>query len=185
MNKTDIEEKISEPIKYASFNIRFIASSIDMFIIMIFSSPIIEFIDGRMFVPINIDKFNIFTDPTILNDLQKFLPAFLQFVKENQLIERSIFTNLIELFFVAIYILPFWFYYSSTPGKMLFRLKIKDSITGIDMTHQQSIIRFIGYIISFLPLTLGFIWISLNKKKLGFHDMIAKTIVVVSPKKTK
>lgn len=36
----------------------------------------------------------------------------------------------------------------------------------------------LGYILSTLPLCLGFIWIAFDGKKRGWHDMIAGTLVV-------
>jgi uncharacterized RDD family membrane protein YckC len=29
-----------------------------------------------------------------------------------------------------------------------------------------------------LPLCLGFVWVAFDRRKRGFHDMIAKTVVV-------
>jgi uncharacterized RDD family membrane protein YckC len=67
---------------------------------------------------------------------------------------------------------------------MLFRLQIRDAKTGNLMSEGQAVARFLGYLASGLPLSLGFLWILLNKKRRGFHDFIAGTVVVVKPKKT-
>ena len=50
-------------------------------------------------------------------------------------------------------------------------------------THQkpgvmQSVVRYFAYIVSFMPLYLGFIWIYFDKRKQGFHDKIAGTVVI-------
>lgn len=102
---------------------------------------------------------------------------------EQHLLERAFMQNLFTFICFAAYILPFWFCYSATPGKMLMRIKIVDAATLQPMSKEKSIIRFFSYIVSFVPLTFGFIWIMLNKKKLGFHDMLAKTVVIVQTKK--
>ncbi|MGA7985503.1 MAG: RDD family protein [Burkholderiales bacterium] len=39
-------------------------------------------------------------------------------------------------------------------------------------------IRFLGYFVSIVPLGLGFLWIAFDRKKRGWHDLIAGTVVV-------
>jgi uncharacterized RDD family membrane protein YckC len=38
--------------------------------------------------------------------------------------------------------------------------------------------RYVGYIISTIPLCLGFLWVGFDSKKQGWHDKIAGTVVV-------
>jgi len=89
------------------------------------------------------------------------------------------------------YIFPFavtillWNRFASTPGKMLFRLKIVDKNTLNEIPGLQSVKRYVGYFVSFFPFGLGFIWIAFDKQKRGFHDMIADTLVVYTPKEDK
>ena len=49
-------------------------------------------------------------------------------------------------------------------------------------THDPEIptefVRYFAYIVSFMPLYLGFIWIYFDKRKQGFHDKIAGTVVI-------
>lgn len=86
--------------------------------------------------------------------------------------------------FLITYVLPFvvtilfWVYKSATPGKMAVKLKVVDAKTGNPPTVKQSIIRYVGYYISIIPLFLGFIWIAWDSKKQGWHDKIAGTVVV-------
>ena len=42
----------------------------------------------------------------------------------------------------------------------------------------SSVVRFVGYIISWIPLGLGFLMAAFQKRKLALHDMIAGTEVV-------
>lgn len=78
----------------------------------------------------------------------------------------------------AIAVLCFWFCCSATPGKMLFKMQIVDAKTGKKPSRTQFFIRYIGYFLAFLPLGLGFIWIHYDKKKQGWHDKLAGTVVV-------
>ncbi|MFW2124742.1 RDD family protein, partial [Acinetobacter ursingii] len=42
----------------------------------------------------------------------------------------------------------------------------------------QGIIRYIGYIPATLVLFIGLIWVAFDSKKQGWHDKMAKTVVV-------
>ena len=72
----------------------------------------------------------------------------------------------------------FWLKVQATPGKMLFSLKVLDELTGKPLTLQQSLIRYVGYFVSAFALLFGFIWIAFDAKKQGWHDKMARTVVV-------
>ncbi|HIF8966878.1 TPA: RDD family protein, partial [Vibrio cholerae] len=78
----------------------------------------------------------------------------------------------------------FWNFKSATPGKMLLKLKVVDEHTLNKLTFKQSIIRYLSYYISLLGFFIGFFWIFFNKKNQGWHDKIAKTIVIKLPSST-
>ena len=85
---------------------------------------------------------------------------------------------LISYVFPFVATILFWIYKSATPGKMVVKLKVVDAKTGNPPSVQQSIIRYIGYFISTLPLFLGFIWVAWDRKKQGWHDKMAGTVVI-------
>ncbi len=66
---------------------------------------------------------------------------------------------IISYVFPVVATILFWLYKSATPGKMALSVKIVDAKTGNLPTVSQSIIRYIGYYVSLLPLGLGFLWI--------------------------
>jgi uncharacterized RDD family membrane protein YckC len=65
----------------------------------------------------------------------------------------------------------------ATVGKRLLGLRVTDD-NGGQLTMARSFGRNIAKIISYLPLGLGFIWAIWSKRKRGWHDMIAKTLVI-------
>ena len=71
-----------------------------------------------------------------------------------------------------------WVKFAGTPGKRLLRLKVLDEKSGENLTVGQAILRYIGYFPSTLVFFLGFIWIAFDSKKQGWHDKIAKSVVV-------
>ena len=73
-----------------------------------------------------------------------------------------------------------WKKWNSTPGKMLFGIKIVDEKTMKEPSTGQCLLRFLGYIVSTFTLFIGFLMIGFNKRKKGLHDYIAGTIVIYS-----
>ncbi|EDN67517.1 membrane protein [Beggiatoa sp. PS] len=74
----------------------------------------------------------------------------------------------------------FWLHFFGTPGKMATNLKIVDAKTGNKLTLGQAIGRYFAYIPAILPLGLGIIWVGIDKKKQGWHDKLAGTVVIKS-----
>lgn len=75
------------------------------------------------------------------------------------------------------YVLIFWIWQSATPGKLICKIKIINE-DGTELNWKRAVVRFFAYIISALPILIGFIWIGFDRKKQGWHDKIAKTYVV-------
>ena len=86
--------------------------------------------------------------------------------------------------FIFQYILPaiaviiLWIYKSATPGKMLTGLILVDAKTGEKPSNRQFIVRYLGYYVSIIPLSLGIIWVGIDKRKQGWHDKLAGTVVI-------
>lgn len=75
-------------------------------------------------------------------------------------------------------IVLFWVYRSASPGKMVFSARIVDAKTGQDPSAGQCVVRYLGYFVSALPLGLGFLWVAFDRRKQGWHDKLAGTVVV-------
>jgi uncharacterized RDD family membrane protein YckC len=78
----------------------------------------------------------------------------------------------------AVAVVLFWIYRQATPGKMAIGARIVDATTGGKPTTGQLIGRYLAYYVSTLPLLIGFIWVGIDKRKRGFHDMLAGTVIV-------
>lgn len=76
------------------------------------------------------------------------------------------------------YAVYFWTTSGQTPGKMAMGLKVVNAETGGLLDPGAAVIRYVGYLISGIPLYLGFLWIIWDPKHEGWHDKIAKTKVI-------
>jgi uncharacterized RDD family membrane protein YckC len=82
---------------------------------------------------------------------------------------------------VGIAVVGFWRYCGATPGKLAVGLKIVDARTGGAPATGRLVLRFVAYLVSALPLYLGFLWAALDRRKQAWHDKIAGTLVVQDP----
>ena len=85
--------------------------------------------------------------------------------------------------FIAVVI--FWVKLHGTPGKLLLGCNVVDARTGGAIGYRQAVIRCLAYIVSALPLGLGFLWIVWDERKRGFHDRLAGTLVIVEDEAAK
>jgi uncharacterized RDD family membrane protein YckC len=85
---------------------------------------------------------------------------------------------LISWVWPAVITITFWMFKSATPGKMVISAKVVDFETGKQPSLAQCFGRYIGYLVSAIPLGIGYIWIAFDEEKRGWHDKIAGTAVV-------
>ena len=75
-------------------------------------------------------------------------------------------------------IIAFWVLKQATPGKMLISARIVDARTGQPASTGQLIGRYFAYFVAMLPLFLGIVWVAFDKRKQGWHDKLAGTVVI-------
>lgn len=141
----------TQPLQYAGFWIRVVASLIDTVLIVAITFPLLYSIYGS-------DYF----DP----DQTGFIAGPADF--------------LISWVFPAVAIILFWISRQATPGKMALSLRIVDADTGGKLSVGQSVGRYFGYFVSAIPLFMGLIWVAFDKRKQGWHDKLAHTVVIRS-----
>jgi uncharacterized RDD family membrane protein YckC len=88
--------------------------------------------------------------------------------------------DLLALVAIALAVIAFWRFGGATPGKVALGVKIVDAASGAPPPAGRLALRFLGYFVSALPLYLGFLWIAVDRRKQGWHDKIARTVVINS-----
>ena len=78
----------------------------------------------------------------------------------------------------AIAAILFWRFRGATPGKMLLSAKIVDASTFGPPSTGKLIGRYFAYLVSIVPMFLGFLCIAFDKRKQGWHDKLAGTVVI-------
>ncbi len=78
----------------------------------------------------------------------------------------------------AVVVIALWTTVGSTPGKMVLNAKVLDAKTMRPPGVWRSTGRYLGYLVSALPLGLGFLWVAWDRRKRAWHDHIAGTVVM-------
>lgn len=65
-----------------------------------------------------------------------------------------------------------------TLGKRALSIRVVDYRTGGPIGFGRGAIRYIGKILSSIPIALGFFWMIWDREKQTWHDKIATTVVV-------
>jgi len=148
-------------VRYAGFWIRFVAFIIDTIIVSLFVGPLLWKIYGSEYFQDYVDLLQGRIDLTA---------------------DRPMFAGPADMFvslvLPAIAIVIFWIARAATPGKMVLSLKIVDANTLAPLSTMQSIGRYLGYYVSMFGMMLGFLWIAFDARKQGWHDKLARTVVI-------
>jgi len=85
-----------------------------------------------------------------------------------------LFLSLLAFFYFPF----FWARSGQTPGMKLFGLYVVRDSDGGKISGGQAILRLFGYWVSGVVFYLGFIWILIDARRRGWHDLIAGTVVI-------
>lgn len=152
MPKAELREDSEQTeMEYVGFWARVLASVIDSILLIVLILPLLyAFYGSEVFSPQDIQ--------------QSFIMGTADFF--------------ISYILPAVIVLLFWRYKSATPGKMAIGAKIVDARTGEPASTGQLVGRYVAYYVSLIPLGLGYLWVAFDKRKQGFHDKLAGTVVV-------
>lgn len=170
--------------KYAGFFPRIVAGLLDSLLISLIFTPILDFLARYLFdvnpekARADMENITQTANPKTVEEAGSLFFEYYKIAETHGIIAQIGFVYFFYGVICAVITINFWRYYSATPAKMLFRMIIVDKKTMEKPTIRQWVLRFIGYIISAIPLGFGFVWIGMNKKRLGWHDLIAGTAVV-------
>jgi uncharacterized RDD family membrane protein YckC len=71
-----------------------------------------------------------------------------------------------------------WVRYGGTPGKYALSARVVDADTGEPLGTGRALLRYAGYYLSIAPFFLGLLWVAFDRRKQGWHDKIANSVVV-------
>ena len=78
----------------------------------------------------------------------------------------------------SLYFPFFWVVTGWTPGMRAFRLRVVRERDGGPVRLIPALVRLIGYSIDVFGFFLGFAWILIDRRRRGWHDLLAGTVVI-------
>lgn len=149
-----------EPPRYAGFWIRFLAFLIDSVVFMLGVIWPLAWLMGVQQIPLDLSM----PPEQMLASLQQLL--------RGMLLQHAVL--------LVLYVF-FWVRFVATPAKLILGLQVVQEGTLAPLSPWASVVRYLGYFISSFACGLGFIWVGIDKKKRGFHDMMAHSVVIYKP----
>lgn len=156
---------------YAGFWIRVWASIIDSALLLLIVFPLLSLIVPGLSGPNTTGGRLITPDGRIDYGALSLMPAL-----------PGPLHILIYWVLPAAVVVLFWLAREATPGKMAIGARIVDARLGTRPSARQYIGRYLGYYVSTIPLGLGLIWVGIDPRKQGWHDKLARTVVVRRPR---
>lgn len=93
-------------------------------------------------------------------------------------LDESVVADLVQVLLPFVLHLFFWSVFGGTPGKLMLGLRVVDADSGEFVSPLRGIFRYLGYIVSAIPLYLGYFWMLWDPRCQTWHDKFANTIVV-------
>lgn len=170
-------------IIYTGLHARLFSALIDLLLASLLFFPIFKFISSLIYGDIvpgqfianlvkEINENNIPRD--IVNE-----KAYDYYIKD-KIILKFLLEQCIQFIFFGLYFVTWWYKKQTTLGKICLSAKIVNADDFSNPSLYSCILRYLSYVVSVVPFMLGVISIAFNKRKQGFHDKIAKTIVIKS-----
>jgi uncharacterized RDD family membrane protein YckC len=87
-------------------------------------------------------------------------------------------SNAIGTLVGLVYFVGLWAWRGQTVGMMAFNMRVVNVADGQKIDVFRGLLRYVGLIISIIPLFLGVLWAAFDPRKQGWHDKIASTVVI-------
>lgn len=155
MVNSNSDGSVGQTVPVIGFGRRLVANLIDMVVVgtLTFVAVI-----GLSFIIILIDSFTAYKYP------DRELPV-------------DTMALWLGLLVSVIYFIGYWTKSGQTVGKLVLGIRIIRP-DGSALSWGRAVLRYVGYLISGLVLSLGFLWLAFDRKRQGWHDKIANTVVV-------
>jgi len=179
------KKKPTRDPRYGTLNRRMVAATIDSLIIMVLIAPLSDYLFDWFYHPQSFDWAGLQEQIKTADTPQEANQVFFKQMNDSGQMSRWLANSVLQTVILCVCTAVCWHKWSATPGKILLRLRIVDATTEAPMTARQIVLRLLGYVVSSVFLCAGFFWIGIDKRRQGWHDKIAHTVVLLLPKKQK
>ena len=134
---------------------------------------------NRRLVAALLDGLILLTGTFILVLVVGLIGVYLNIYSNDEIIPVDGLVIICGLLLSVFYYVVAWSKSGQTIAKNVLGIKVVGS-DGQPLSVGRALLRYLGYIISALPLSLGFLWIVFDHKRQGWHDKIASSYAIDS-----
>ena len=170
---------MKKQITYPKFIPRLFSMTIDLVILSIALTPIMNIISRYVFI---YTFHQFFLDFSVnIHDTQAIaesvkMPEFTSYISATRFFCYIAVLFLLNSLFMGGYFVFFWRKFGATPGKMVMRMKIVD----VDDYSRPSLYRLCKRFCGYITIIIGIFSMVLSKNGRAIHDKIANTVVIKS-----
>ncbi len=164
-------------LSYPGPFLRLISMSLDVILLVFIASLVMPIITLSLFSWIFADGVEAVGMPVkSLEDIRLLMTSqdFIAKITIQHFVRLFFYCLAIQFFLVSFYFVYCWHKFGTTPGKVIFRMKVVDIETHNNLSLTRSITRYCGYLLS-IPSLLSIV---ISKNRRGLHDYLAKSIVI-------
>ncbi|GAB4162581.1 MAG: RDD family protein [Rickettsiaceae bacterium] len=170
---------MKKQIVYCKFVPRVFAMTIDLIVLSIIMTPIMNVISQYIFLHLFQDFF--VTHSVDMSDKMAVSAVirtqeFASYATANKFFTYFGLVFTLNTLFMGAYFVFFWRKFNATPGKMIMRMRVVDA----DDFSTPSTYRLIKRFVSYVTALIGIWSIIFNKRGMSLHDKIANTVVIKS-----
>lgn len=168
---------MQKQITYPKFIPRIFATMLDLCILSIFLTPIMNIIAQNVFVYSFQDFF--IANEINTNDMQAMseivkTPEFVSQVTGSKTFIYVGTLFAINTLIMGVYFVTFWKKFGATPGKFIMRMRV----VNVTDYSSPSIFQLIGRFLGYITAIIGMWSMVFSKQGLALHDKISGTIVI-------
>ncbi|HET7201064.1 MAG TPA: RDD family protein [Burkholderiales bacterium] len=169
------DESILPEPRYVGFWKRFLAFLVDSLVVTIVLSPLmLALYGGGYFAKLNAELAALLVSS---GDPNADVARVIEILGRPDSALSALGDIRVQLGLLVATVL-FWRFRGATPGKMLVKARIVTADGLVQASTARLIGRFLAYFVSIFGFCLGFLWIAFDKRKQGWHDKLAGTVVI-------
>ena len=132
---------------------------------------------GKRLAATLLDGFLVSALTMVVAFLLGFFGVFLDMFRSSDDVPTMWLVPLSGFVISIVYYVASWTRRGMTPAKFLFGQQVVGA-DGETLSLGKALLRYVGYVVSTLILSLGFLWIAFDNKRQGLHDKIAGSLVI-------
>jgi uncharacterized RDD family membrane protein YckC len=132
---------------------------------------------GKRLASTLVDGVLVFAMTLLVAFVLAFIAVFVDMYTPDDAEMTGALLYLVILVLSIAYYVRSWSKTGQTLGKQILGIKVVGT-DGNPVSSGKALLRYVGYVVSGIALSIGFLWMEFDRKRQGWHDKLAGTYVV-------